>query len=81
MLWGTHGPVELASELLPIIYVDVVKDVLVHHVSLWEGGKDKRFSLKHVPSLVKVSLLNHCISEKLYENCVIRKLKSLFISD
>lgn len=36
MRWGAHGPMELASELLPVVYVDVVKHVLVHHVGLRE---------------------------------------------
>lgn len=55
MLRGTHGPVELASELLAVVYVDVVEDVLVHHVSLrgqvWsDRGMDERVSLTRVPS-------------------------------
>lgn len=43
VLWRTHGPVELASELLTVIYVDVVKHILVHHISLW--GKLSTFRL------------------------------------
>lgn len=34
MRWRTHGPVELTSELLTVVYVDVVEHILVHDVSL-----------------------------------------------
>lgn len=50
MLWRTHGPVQLAPELLPVVNVDVVKDVLMHHVGLCgpnvkEGGTLDRDSV------------------------------------
>ena len=34
VLRGTHGPVQLAFELLAVVDVDVVKHILVHHVRL-----------------------------------------------
>lgn len=40
VLAGVHGPVELSSELLPVIHMDIIKDVLVHHVRL-QGGRDQ----------------------------------------
>lgn len=36
-----HGPVELPPELLPVVDVDVVEHVLMHHVRLFREGVGK----------------------------------------
>lgn len=41
VLAGVHGPVELSSELMPVVHMDIIKDVLVHHVRLHGGERDR----------------------------------------
>lgn len=41
LLRGVHGPVKLFPELLSLVHVDVIEDVLVHHVRLSETDRQR----------------------------------------
>lgn len=47
LLCWVHGPVELSSELLPLVHMDIIKDILVHDVRLCEDTPTRTDTQTH----------------------------------